>query len=508
MEAKTAAPTESATVAKGALVNLLGTVGKVLVPISIIVIGRLYGAEALGLFVIASTLMESCTNLTVSGVNDGVLLFATRVLQSGKDEPGAVYPILANGLLVSLGVSALVMAAVLVGGESLLRHYDNDADLGTVALIMVWSLPFRAITLVVIAATKAHLTMKWDAILGGFVRPGAFIVAVVGGYLISPSVPTLAWAYTAAWVVVALASLVVFASFYSYRALWAAVRGFELSKPMLRFAIPQNLNMAFTRFASDFDIVMLTVFQTPAAMIGFYKFGAELMKNIRQVKLIFSGAYAPVIVRLHALKDRHQMNTSFSTVSRWTTTLALPLTIVTLFFRAELVGLPAESFNEDTTFMLWLAIPPLIGCAVGLSSNLIVMTGYARWNLFNAVLSGLSNGALNYLLIPDYGLVGAAFATAASSVFVSGITLIEARVLLGVTWMMSQVYKPLLAGLSAAAVAFVWSIWIPEQDLGSHAIGCALSLAAYFAVLLTLGVPDEDLDALMPWRRKPSVSPE
>jgi len=508
MEPKSArSQTEAATVAKGAFVNLLGMVGKLLVPISIVVIGRLYGAETLGLFVIGAALMESGTNLTVSGVNDGVLLFATRALQDSKSKPEAVYSVLANGLLISLGISVLLMAVVWAGGDSLLRHYDSDADLPAVARIMVWSLPFRAITLVVIASTKAHLTMKWDAVLTGFTRPGTFMLVVVVGYLFSPDVTMLAWAYTGAWTIVGLAALVVFAGLYSYRALWTAVRRFELSKPMLRFAIPQNLNMAFSRFASDFDIVMLTVFQTPAAMIGFYKFGAEMVRNIRQVKLIFSGAYAPVIVRLHAQGNLEQMNTSFSMVSRWTTTLALPLTIVVLFFRGELVGLAADSFTGDTTFMLWLAVPPLLSCAVGISSNLIVMTGHARWNLLNALLSGLLNGALNYLLIPEYGLAGAAFATATSTLIVSSITLLEARLLLGVTWMLSQVYKPLLAGLCAAVVAAAWSLWRPEQDVASHAIGCTLSLATYFSVLLTLGVPEEDRRALMPWRRKPAADP-
>ncbi len=503
MEAKNASPaSESATVAKGAFVNLLGMLGKLLVPLSIIVIGRLYGAETLGLFVIGAALMESGTNLTVSGVNDGVLLFATRALHDPESETGAVYSVLANGLLVSLGISALLMGLVWIGGESLLRHYDSDADLASIAAIMVWSLPFRAITLVIIASTKAHLTMKWDAILAGFARPGTFMLGVVAGYVVAPNVTTLAWAYTGAWVLVGLVALVVFASFYSYRALGAAIYRFELSKPLVRFAIPQNLNMAFSRFASDFDIVMLAAFQTPAAMIGFYKVGAELVRNIRQVKLIFSGAYAPVIVRLHAEGNRGEMNASFSMVSRWTTSLALPLTIAVLFFRGELVGLAEDSFTGDTSFMFWLVVPALLSCTFGISSNLIVMTGFVRWNLFNGVLSGLLNGALNYLLIPHYGLTGAAAATAASSVVVSAITLIEARWLLGVTWMLSQVYKPLLAGLIATAVAAAWSLWIPEQDVAFHALGCALSLTAYFGVLLTLGVPEDDRHALMPWRRK------
>jgi len=45
--------------------------------------------------------------------------------------------------------------------------------------------------------------------------------------------------------------------------------------------------------------------------------------NLRQIRLVFSGAYAPVISRLWAKRDREEMSLSFSTVFRWTTTFAL-----------------------------------------------------------------------------------------------------------------------------------------------------------------------------------------
>ena len=103
-------------------------------------------------------------------------------------------------------------------------------------------------------------------------------------------------------------------------------------------------------------------------------------------------------------------------------------------------------------------------------------------------------------------MLGAAFATAASALIVSSITLVEARVLLGVTWMLSQVYRPLVAGAAAAGAAVAWSLWVPDQGLGLHAVGCGLSLAVYFAVLLAFGVRPEDREALMPWRRASAPS--
>lgn len=498
-------PTTEETLARGALVNLLGMIGKLLIPVFFVVITRLFGPDTVGVFLLAFITIDVATNLTVSGINDGVLMLATRDdVAAGKDQ---IYQTLANGFAMSLGLAVLLVAASQTVAPWLLHQfYANAADLIPLVQIMAFALPFRVISIVVIAATKVKLTMKWDALLNGFGRSGLLLVASTIAFLVDESATALAWAYLAAWVAVGVAALFVFPVYYRYQALFREFRRFRISGSLVRFAVPQNLNMAFGRFATDIDAAMLAYFNVPPAQLAFYWMGGQVVRNLRQIKLIFSGAYAPIIVRLHMQGDRDAMNQSFSMVSRWATTLAVPGALIIVFFRSELIWFFHDTFTDDTTFMVLLLTAPLLSCIFGLAANIVVMTGHAKWNLINSLVMAGFNIALNFVLIPRYGIIGAAAATGIASLLVTTMTVVEARVLVGAKLLFDQVYKPLLAGLLAAAGATAWLTLGPDDGLPMRTLGAAASLAAYFVVLISLGVAEEDVRALLPWKRSKEPS--
>jgi O-antigen/teichoic acid export membrane protein len=492
-------------VARGAFVNVLGMIGKLLLPVSFIVITRLFGPDVVGVFLLGFILVDVATNLTVSGINDGVLMLASRE-DVAKDDEG-VHRVLSNGFAMSLAVAAAMILVAYNGGPRALHWgYEDASQLIPLVQIMVLAVPFRVIGIVVVAATKVKLTMKWDALLSGFGRSAAFLIAAVVAYFVDVSATSLAWAYVAGWVAVGVVAMLVFPAYYRYGALLREFGRFKFSSELVRFAIPQNLNMAFGRFATDIDAMMLAYFGVPPAQLSFYWMGGQVVRNVRQIKLIFSGAYAPLIARLHAAGDREGMNRSFSMVSRWATTLALPVALIIIFFRGELIWLFHDTFTDDTSFMLLLLVVPLLSCSFGLASNVIVMTGHSGWNLFNSLTMAALNIVLNYLLIPRYGILGAAMATVLASVFTTTLALIEARMLVGVSLQYGQVYKPFAAGLAAGTVATVWLLAGPTSGLLMNLAGCAIALAVYAVVLFSLKVPEEDINALLPWRRRPAAT--
>ena len=86
-------------VAKGAGINILGNIGKLLFPLYWILVTRFFGPDVMGLFMLAFVSLEIIGNVTVSGFNDGVLMFASRALQ-GKPDEESLYRTLANGFVV------------------------------------------------------------------------------------------------------------------------------------------------------------------------------------------------------------------------------------------------------------------------------------------------------------------------------------------------------------------------------------------------------------------------
>lgn len=144
---------------------------------------------------------------------------------------------------------------------------------------------------------------------------------------------------------------------------------------------------------------------------------------------------------------------------------------------ALLFGEPYRESALPFSILVWSAVLVVLR---GTYRHGLNAAGHQSLDLRSAVISSLLNAGLNILLVPRYGLVGAACATVAADV-----------VWLGMAWwffaqritplpMLASLWRPVLA--SAAMGALLWGAreiaWIPRAGLAA---------GAYFAVLFLLG---------------------
>nr|WP_321468508.1 oligosaccharide flippase family protein [uncultured Desulfobulbus sp.] len=480
-------PSRHTTIARGAVVNILGSCGKVLIPVYFILITRLFGPATMGVYYMAFVVIDIALTLTVSGFNDGILLYCSRYADDSRDEE-KFYRILANGFLLTLGLAALLVAGCHFWGLGLLRaRYPQPGFIETLQ-VMSLAIPFSVLSTVVIAATKSRMNMKWDALLNGFLRPLLLIlfalVALTAG---NSGLRQLAQGYLATSIVLTFAAVAVYRRYFSLPKLLFAFRHFRLERGLLAFVIPQNLNRTFNTFVTNLDVLMLGYFGLKPEAIGFYGIGAQVVRNIREIKLAFAGSYAPVIVRQHQAGDNVGMGATMTTVSRWIISIALPVAIVIGILRQDILLLFHATFTSTASFMLFLLIPPLLSCSFGLAGNIVVMTGYSLVNLGNSVLVAASTLMFNALLIPRFGLMGAAMATMLASVLITLLQLVEARYLIGVRIDWPRLKAPYLAVLPAALLLAVLP---PTAELTQRLVQTTLCIGVYAALLARLS-PDK-----------------
>jgi O-antigen/teichoic acid export membrane protein len=487
------------SIARGAGVNILGTIGKTLTPVFFILVTRLYGPHDMGVFYLSFVLLDGLiASLTVSGFNDGVLIYAAPWADKPEREE-EFYRVLANGLVVTLLISGALLAFVHLGGLPLILALYKQPEIADSVRFMSWAMPFVCIPIIVVAATKSLLIMKWDALVYGFFKPALLIAATVGFRLSDAGLPGLWRGYVLTHVVLTAIALYIFQRHFSFRKLLHQVRRFRYLPALVRFAIPQNLNMTFNSFINNLDVMMLSYFGVSPERIAFYGMGAQIVINLRQVRLVFSGAYAPVISRLWAERNRDEMNRSFSMVFRWTTTFAFPVALLILVFRQDLLRIFHGSFTGDTTFMILLLIPALLNCSIGLAGNLMAMTGHSLWNLANSLAIAGTSVLLNALLIPRYGIMGAAGSSALAGALIYFLVLLEARLVLGTSLIWRRIYKPLLAAAPALVITGVFASQGLATSLGLRAVLALLNTLSFAAALAALKLEPGDREALFPW---------
>ena len=483
--------TTDKAIARGALVNVLGSVGKILVPVNFIVLTRLYGPENAGLFYLVFSILAVAASLTVSGITEGLIMFLSRDIDDTAKQEN-LYRVLANGVVFCSVMAVVVVIFCLLGGMEAISSKYSRAGVTEAVRLLVWSLPVLFIPMLVTAATKSLMIMKWDAILLGFLQPITMMIFSVSFYFISPELPSMLWGYLLSNVVVTVASLYVFGMYFSYGKLFRHLREFRPFVPLITFAVPQNLNITFSTFVNNVDIFLLGYFGFAPEKIAFYGFGTQIVRNIRQVKLAFSYAFAPVIARLHAQGNHQEMNRSFSMISRWTSTIGFPLALIVAVYRNELILLFHPSFTDDTMFMLVLLVPPLISLTIGLSANILVMTGHSGWNMVNSVSATFLITGMNYYLIQEHGLIGAATGTACGTLFVTLWILVEIKLLEKVQLILREIYKPYVAILPPILLMVFTSYagWT-DAPLSKAALMVA-ALVVYLGMVWGLGLEEED----------------
>ncbi len=486
------------TLAGRTLTNALGAVAKGLYPLYVLLATRLFGADAAGLLLLAITFVRFTSGLVGAGYKSGVVLYGGRYL--GRDDERFLDAV-ANGLWAVALVSALVLGALGAAGSAAVALYNESyarAGFADVLFVAACALPLLGAAEIAVAALGAGMRMRYDALVMGLARPALLVLATVVAWFVAPTPMGLAAAFAVAHAGVFLLAGWAFARHHRLGALLRHLLRPRFDAALARYAAPQSLNMTFNYFMADIDMIMLGAFGLGQADLARYGIGAQIVRNIRQVKLAVGGAYAPVAARLFHDGRLARLADVTGMLSRWALSVALPIALWVLALRAELLALFHPSFAdaEGASFMVLLVALPLLSCGLGLAGNLVTMAGKSHLNLLNALLAGAVNVLLNLAWIPRYGLLGAAAGSLGAGLLVSGAQVFEARRLLRVPLSVRPLREAAGAGLAAGAVlAGVELLAAHLSPPLAHALAGGASFLTYALVLRALGVSARDLAA-------------
>ena len=184
----------------------------------------------------------------------------------------------------------------------------------------------------------------------------------------------------------------------------------------LRAALPLTLLTGIQVINSSMAVLMLGMLASPAD-VGLYRI-AELGSSL--VLLGFTAGdsiLAPQIAALHARGEHEVLQKKVTAMTRITLTVALPIVLLTTVFGETLLKLFFGSAYVAARWPLFvLSLGQLVNVGIGAVGSLLVMSGHERDAVFAIASATALNFMLCVLLIPVWGIVGAAGAGALSLV--------------------------------------------------------------------------------------------
>lgn len=473
------------SVGRDGSLNLIGAVcqqGSLLVVTALI--ARVLGEQALGRYVLAYAVLSLLALFSLLGFRAALNRFVTMHL--ADDEPERVRPLVRFAMLTSGGVS-LALGGALVGAARPLADAFGDPGLATGFVCVGLALPALTVRDLCLAATQGWRSQRAFALIGWIYEPLARLALT--GILLAAGVGVTG-AFVALLVGSWTAALAAVLALRRRLAAPTSVRPRVERRAVMSFAV---VTWGTTLAASGLiwvDTLLLGALADTEA-VGTYTVATRLVSLAVFVMAPIDALFAPHFAHYFHSGERTRLASAYAAATGWTLRLSLPAFVVVVVFAEPLLRFFGPGFATGASVTVVLAVGQLVNAATGPCGSVLTMSGRTRLNLVNNVAGLALNIVLNLVLIPAYGLIGAAVAWSVSLTALNLVKVLQVRVLLAITPFDVVTLKSVVAALGAAVVAVAFR-WLLPGSTGA-AIGAAVVVYAAYAglTLLLRFSPDE-----------------
>jgi O-antigen/teichoic acid export membrane protein len=420
-----------ATLARGAALNVVGIVVNAVFAFAFgVIVARALGAEGSGTFFVAIAAFTILQVVAQFGADTGAIRTIARYEALGR--VGDIRTVVRVGMVPVL-VQGTVLAVVLyaaAGGLASALIRGPSADVETYLRVLAPFLPLAAGMAVALAAARGLGAMLPFVVVERIGRSSirlllglAALALGAGGValLLIWTVPTAAaFVAATAWLLI-LVSRAERVSEGSGEGL-SSLR--DVAREFWSFSAVRGVAALFRVGLLWFDVLLVGALGS-ARDAGIYSAATRIVNAgsfALQAVLLVIG---PQVSGLLAIDERERTQAIYQISSAWLTTISFPIYLTTAFFAPTLLGVFGEEFRDGAPALVILSAAMLIDMVTGPVATMLVMAGKNSWNLANVAVTLTVNLALNAVLIPRYGITGAAVAFAASIVVQNALPLVQ-----------------------------------------------------------------------------------
>lgn len=449
---------------------------------------RLLGAEEYGVYNLAISAATIVASISTFGLDSTMVRYVA--MHRGKHDDAGLWGTLQIGVGFSFLTSVLFSAGLYFFADILAAQIFHEPGLASYLRLFCLFIPFYTLSSVLVDVARGFKRMDYSALAENVIL---FIARLV---LVGALALTGLDAYKAI-IAFGLSDLtVVLALFYLLN------RQFSFKRPLrqarreyrevLTFALPFWLSGILTKFRKNLQTLLLGSLSTVLS-VGIFSIATKinLVGHIAYSAIITS--VKPFLAELDGQDNLTQIGRLYKTTTRWALTANLPIFLLMVLYAEELLSIFGESYTGGALALAILAVGELVNAGTGICGSIIDMTGYTRLKLVNSFIWVTSISVSNVLLIPQWGVLGAAVAASFS---ISLVNLLRAAEV----WFIFRMHpydrtfiKPAVATLAAFLTTYLLNGILPTGNtILLTAVHAAVLVGVYAASLYALKLPSEE----------------
>lgn len=370
-----------------------------------VILARLMGASNAGLYFLAFTVVTIAATLGQAGLRNTFVRFtASNSTVANWVKVKGIYK---KGILTATVVSVVTSLSMFLLASWMAKHLFKKPEMTEVLLWMALSVvPFALYML--FSSLLQGLKRILEAMLVLSVLNPAFMI--IGSMILVP----LKGVIGATWAFFLAAILTLIISIWRWNKATPQLKGitghFETSE-MLKSSIPlfwvSILNLVIF-WSSN---LMLGMWAT-SADVGIFSVANRTSHLTNFILVAVNSIAAPKFAALFHEGDFKTLERVVRNSTKIMTVMASPALLLFIIFPGFVMAIFGSEFAENGLILMILGIGQFINVSTGSVGYLLVMCGQERIWRNNLVLSASINLVLNVTLIPSYGAIGAAIATA------------------------------------------------------------------------------------------------
>ncbi|MGH9260084.1 MAG: flippase, partial [Acidimicrobiales bacterium] len=461
-------------------------------------LARELGAGDYGLYVLAISAATLFSGISLLGLDDAVVRYVA-ILSGRRDAPG-VRGTIQIGLGAAAAMGVVVGVVLYLGAEPIATGLFDEPQLTRLLRFVALAVPFLAVSNVLAGTARGFHRMGIAAlgenVVQSVVRLGLLAVVFLVADL---DTATAVVVFGISDVAATITMITLLNRHFPLNPRGQPVR--RDATGVFRFALPLWFSGMLRQFRRNIEVLLLGATGS-AANVGVFAVvnKVNLVGHVWLLSILV--AVKPTMAQLHDRGDRAELARVYTATTRWSLSLALPCVIGMVLYREPILAAFGTTFAAGSTALVILAMAELANAGTGTCGPMIDMTGHTRLKVANSVLwTGLLIGS-GVVLIPRWGVVGAA--TASLIAIATGNLLAVAEV-----WALEDLvpfdrtfWKPLVAGAAAFATGLGLGRLMPfGADLLPAILQGIVMVGVFVGLICLFGLAPDDRLALDRIRR-------
>lgn len=458
---------------RGVLVNALGYLPKLAVPVLLILVIRSYGATAFGLFTFAQAVLLFVCRVSLLGMDKGLLWWtpqqdAERVLD-GFAETFTLTSLFA--LVLSILIALFLAPLFALWGDT------------PEAVLPLRLMSFALIPMVMmelfLASTMGLKRMEPNVLVKETLLP---IITVGTALALAPlklDNTGLSIAFVTAYGISSLAAYLWWRRLHG-----EGSRLFVLALPprrLIRYSLPMWLSEMANSFQQRMDTYFITAY-LDLRLLGIYAAVVQIANSIRSIRRSFDPIVLVIAAEIGAQDASSRLKACYSYATYLVTATQLPVLVFVIVFAQWLMPLFGPGFEIGTTAVILLCSFWVFNSPFSLAGIVVSAYGYSGLSLLNVGVGIIGQAIFLWWLVPLYTLNGAAAAVGLGYTVVSFVQICQMRWVTGQWNYEPKVIFPALLGAFAAVLSYV--IWLKcmSGDSGDSLISRGIAFAVFLAI--------------------------